>query len=430
MSGSLRVLLGLLTVSLFALGVTGNALYSQLAYLLIFLLAGSWVWSRLALRGVQVYRMTRLQRAQAGQVLGERFIIRNNSRIPILWLEVEDHSDLPASRGSRVFTRIRGRQSQFYLSRTRLLNRGSFTLGPTKVLAGDVFGFFQVSRTFLAEKSLLVYPYMVDLHTFPNPAGFLIGGEALRRKTHQITPNAAGVREYVSGDSISRIHWKSSARRNKLMVKEFELDPKAEVWMFLDMHEHAQAGLLTADLHSVDKFWMESETTVLSPSTEEYAISIIASIARYYLIRGRAVGLVSSALDADLFSPDRGSQQLEKILEFLALVKAKGEIPFHTLIAREAQQIPRGSTVVLVTPSVDPQIVLGLDQMMRLGLHPVVVLLDAESFGGLAGTTQVMDTIKSMRIPVCRIENAADLAESLNQWGNETSVSQISRIGL
>ena len=430
MSNSLRVLLGLLVVSLFALVVTGNALYSQLVYLLVFLVAGSWVWSRLALRGVQVHRMTRLQRAQAGQILGERFVIRNNSRIPILWLEVEDHSDLPDSRGSRVFTRIAGRQSQFYLSRTRLLNRGSFTLGPTKVLAGDVFGFFQVSSTFVAEKSLLVYPYMVDLHTLPNPAGFLIGGEALRRKTHQITPNAAGVREYVSGDSMSRIHWKSTARRNHLMVKEFELDPKAEVWLFLDMYEHAQAVLPTADRFSADMFWIDSEKTVLSPSTDEYAISITASIARYYLIRARAVGLVSSALDAEVLTPDRGSHQLEKILEFLALVKAKGEIPFHTLLAREAQQIPRGSTVVLVTPSVDPQIAISLDQMMSLGLHPVVILLDAESFGGLAGTTQVMDTIKSMHIPVCRIENAADLAKSLNQWGNATSVSQISRIGL
>jgi uncharacterized protein (DUF58 family) len=201
------------------------------------------------------------------------------------------------------------------------------------------------------------------------------------------------------------------------MVKEFELDPKAEVWIFLDMNERVQSALPIPFSQSSEKLWIETEKVLLFPSTEEYAVSSTASIARYYLGRGRAVGLVSSSPGVDVLSPDKGSRQLEKILEFLALVKAEGDLPLPSLIAREAQHIPRGSTVVLITPSVDPQIVLSLDQLIRLGLHPVIILLDAESFGGAEGTELITDTVKSMHIPVCRVENAKDLAESLSHWG-------------
>jgi uncharacterized protein (DUF58 family) len=43
------------------------------------------------------------------------------------------------------------------------------------------------------------------------------------------------VRDYEPGDSFSRIHWRSTARRDRLVVKEFELDPLADIWIVPDM---------------------------------------------------------------------------------------------------------------------------------------------------------------------------------------------------
>ena len=65
--------------------------------------------------------------------------------------------------------------------------------------------------------------------------GILPGGDALRRRTHYVTTNASGVRDYAPGDSYSRIHWRSTARRDRLIVKEFELDPLADIWIVPDM---------------------------------------------------------------------------------------------------------------------------------------------------------------------------------------------------
>lgn len=234
MTSAQRVVLILLLLSLIAGVATGGRIYYRLSYLWALLLISGWLWSLLSLRGLILKRSARTLRAQVGQVFEERFEVQNDSRLPHLWIEVRDESTLPGSKGSRVLTLIAGRQGRSYLARTRLIQRGVFPLGPTELRSGDLFGLFPVKQSLAVQDSLLVYPMMVELSNFPNPPGLLPGGEALRRRTQQVTPNAAGVREYAPGDPLNRIHWLSTARRDRLIVKEFELDPLADVWIILD----------------------------------------------------------------------------------------------------------------------------------------------------------------------------------------------------
>jgi uncharacterized protein (DUF58 family) len=250
---------------------------------------------------------------------------------------------------------------------------------------------------------------------FPNPPGLLPGGEALRRRTTQITPNAAGVREYAPGDALSRIHWLSTARRDKIMVKEFELDPLADVWIFLDAERSVQASLPHPPPSAqVDDFWRGFVTIPLAPTTEEYGVSIAASLARHFLRRGRAVGFVGTGQQLALLSPDRGGRQLGKILEALAMLKAEGDMPLRGLVETQARHLPRGSTVLLITPSVRKDTVLVVDYLSRRGLRPVAVLLDAASFGGESGTLTLLEQIRMLGIPLRRIANGDDLGQALS----------------
>jgi len=417
-TASLRVVLGLLGLSVLALVVTGAPIYSRLSYLWGFLLAGNWIWATLALRGVKVQRMTRARRAQVGQVFQEQFEIQNDSRLPRLWLEVRDRSALPNSRASRVLAMIKGRQRRLYSVRTRLVRRGVFPLGPTVLASGDPFGLFPVSRTLLPGDSLLVYPITVEVRAFPSPSGLLPGGEALRRRTHQVTPNATSVRKYAPGDSMNRIHWASTARRETLMVKEFELDPLAEVWIFVDAARGVQAALpYTISDQPAGTLWQQWAVE-LPPSTEEYTVSVAASLGQYFLRRGRAVGLVSWGQLLNVLSPDRGGRQLGKILEALALLRAEGDLPISALVMAESRHLPRGSTVILVTPSVQEEVALAVDILLRRGLRPVAVLLDAVSFGGSPGTAALAMAIRALSVPVCRVENGVDLGTTLSIAGN------------
>jgi uncharacterized protein (DUF58 family) len=416
-SHSPRVVLVLFGLSLLALAATNLPVYTRLGYLWGFLLVGSWSWSALALRGVRLQRDARTQRAQVGQIFEEQFEIQNDSPLPRLWVEVRDQSSLPGTRGSRVLTMIGGRQRRSYRTRTRLVQRGVFSLGPTVLASGDIFGLFPVDRTVSSGSSLLVYPTMVEVRAFPSPPGLLPGGEALQRRTHQVTPNASGVRDYVHGDSLSRIHWLSTARRDRLMVKEFELDPLAEVWILLDAARIVQASLpYSPPAQASDALWHSWAEVELPPSTEEYAVSIAASLGRYFLRRRRAVGLVSygQSQSPSVLPPDRGGRQLGKMLEALALLRADGDLPISALATAQAQHLTRGSTVILITPSVQEEMALAVDTLLQRGLRPVVVLIDAASFGGSPGTTDLAGAIAALNVPVCQVANGADLGAVLS----------------
>jgi uncharacterized protein (DUF58 family) len=411
-----RVVLILLALSLIAGAMTGSQLYFRLSYLWGLLLVGSWLMSNFALRGMEVRRTARTLRSQVGQVFEERFEIHNPGRLPRLWIEVRDESPLPGSRGSHVLTLIGAHESRTYLARTRLTERGVFPLGPTILNSGDLFGLFPVKRVFQNQDSLLVYPIMFDVFSFPNPPGLLPGGEALRRRTPQITSNAAGVREYAPGDSFNRIHWVSTARRNRLIVKEFELDPLAEVWIFIDAARSVNAALPQPPReYDPQDMWRPRYKFELAPSTMEYSASIGASLARYYLGHGRSVGLVSAGQTLRVLPSDRGGRQLAKILEALALVRPEGTLPLSGLIEAQARHLPRGSTVVVVTPSAADEVIATTDILLRRGLRPVGVLLDAVTFGGYFSSEKLADSLRAMGIPVCRIAKGDDISNVLSE---------------
>lgn len=413
-TASARVIFVLLAASLLALAITGSPVYSRLSYLWIFLLLGNWVWAASSLRGIAVRREARTLRAQVGQVFEERFEIENASRLPRLWLEVRDLSTLPNTQGSHVLTLVAGRRTRSYRAINHLTRRGVFPLGPTAATSGDPFGMFLVSRAFPAEASLLVYPMMFEVRSFPGPAGLLPGGEALRRRTHQITANASGVREYAPGDSVNRIHWVSTARRGRLMVKEFELDPLAQVWIFVDAFRGAQAALPHDEPAGARDFWGRPVKIALPPSTEEYAISIAASLARYFVRRRRAVGLVSNGESLRVLPPEPGGRQLGKMLEALALLQAEGDLNVLAVVLAQAQHLPRGSTVILITPSTHRRVAVAVEHLLRRGQRPVAVLLDSATFGGPLGTESLAATVAALGVPVRVIANGDNLESKLN----------------
>ena len=107
------------------------------------------------------------------------------------------------------------------------------------VVGGDPFGLFHSPRRVGATDRLIVYPMTVEINRVILPVGFLTGGDAQRQLTHQITTNASSIRDYVSGDSMNRIHWRSTARTGNIMVKEFELDPLVDIWLLNDFSKES-----------------------------------------------------------------------------------------------------------------------------------------------------------------------------------------------
>jgi uncharacterized protein (DUF58 family) len=309
------------------------------------------------------------------------------------------------------------KQTRSYLARTWLTRRGVYRLGPTSLASGDLFGLFAVKRTIAHADSLLVLPLVVPIADFPSPAGYLPGGKAIRRKSLEITPHASGVREYVHGDPLKRIHWPSSARRNRLMVKEFEQDPQAEIWLFLD----AEVGIhhaMPAAPQTIWRDWSFQRRPQLSlpPETIEYAVTITASLAHYFIGQRRAVGFVTEGPAYTVIPAERSERQESKLLETLAFVRAEGHLPLVSLVDSIAPRIPYGSSALLVTSSTRQDILLAVENIARRGVTPIVILLNPQTFGFYESNDTLFEDLLARGVPVCQVSQGDNLAEILSAF--------------
>lgn len=390
----------------------------RLIYISILLIVVSWIWAFLSIRGLRLIRVGRGFRQQLGDVFEEHFEITNNLPIIRLWLEVRDQTGLPGSNGSRVFSWIGARETRTYSSYTLLTQRGEFELGPTTLYSGDPFGLFAFYKNIATTNTVMVLPYFVQLSTFPYPQGMLTGGRVLRRRTPEVTPHAAGVREYAPGDPLKRIHWPSTARRERFMVKEFDQDPQAEVWILLDAQQqvhHSEPDDVVAP--PADRFWLWKNRYqfTLPTDTFEYAVSITASIANYFLRQGLSVGLISYGQIAMALSAERGERQLSKIMENLAFLKPEGNLPLLGMVESQGPHLPRGSIVIMITPSSHESVALAADALYQRRMRSVVVLVDGATFGSANGIESIETMLRNRQVPVLVVRKGDDLKLTLER---------------
>src|SRR5215469_816927 len=253
-----------LTVLLLALSVTvGWRPFWILAWALLVALGCSVLWLSLATRGLHFSRSALGGRAQVGERIEERLALENHSWVPKLWIQVTDGSTLPGHHAGYVSS-VGPHQRIAWRAKTVCRRRGRYTLGPVTATTGDPLGLFRRELALAPEHQLLVLPPVLPLSTFDLYPGVMPGRGRGSQRSLQTTTNVVTVRSYVPGDALTRIHWPTTARLGQFMVKEFDLDPTIDVVILLDLDRSIQAG--------------EGDS-----STEEYGVTIAASLASYLL---------------------------------------------------------------------------------------------------------------------------------------------------
>lgn len=406
----------LLAITVVEALVTGKTIFYRLAYSLLGIFGISYLWAWANLRWVDLERATISAYGQVGKVAEERFLVRNHGALPKLWLEIEDHSELPGHYASMVVSGLKPGQQRGWSVRTLCQRRGRFRLGPLSLVSSDPFGLFMRRREVHGTSSIVVFPLTAELPRFATLISEHSGGDTVHQRTHHVTSNVAGVREYYPGDAYKRIHWPSTARTGRLIVKEFELDPTADVWLFVDMHAAVQAYKPLPEeavAHGDLPVLPARRAKTLDPSTEEYVVAAAASLAKHFLDRNRAVGLLAHSQHREMVQPEMGERQLAKILETLAVIRAQGEVTMAQLLSSEGASFGRNSMAVVVTPSTETTWVEALRDLGRRGVHGAAVVVDPASFGSTRPAEPVLHALAATEIPAYRVREGDSLAASL-----------------
>ena len=132
------------------------------------------------------------------------------------------------------------------------VTRGTHVFGPVRETFHDAFGLVRRQRTISTQKEFLVWPEVLYLH---NEDVTQEAVDALSTSARRGADEFAHIRQYSPGDDPRRIHWRSSARRTSLQVRETAETHRPEVTLVL--------------------------VGVMSPAQFETAVSVIASLYQY-----------------------------------------------------------------------------------------------------------------------------------------------------
>jgi uncharacterized protein (DUF58 family) len=336
---------------------------------LLFLLTGgvARLWNRFCLHRIEYQRRLSHNQVFFGEEIVFEIEITNRKALPLSWIRIEDElpEKVPVLKGRTemsvedrvILTNIFPINMYHRVKRRfpmRCVQRGTFPFGPTYIRSGDLFGFFR--RVMKIEKMdyLLVYPRLVPLEKLGISSRQLFGDIRLKRHLFQDPVLTAGVRDYVSGDSLKRIHWKSTARLGKLQTKVYEPTTTIDISLFLDVRT------LRAP------FWGSIY------QLQELGIITAASISQHALKAGFRVGLnanqVTRFSQGMLKVPHSGHpDQLRHILRALAQVHQSETMAMAEYIRQEASSLPWGSTLLVVAAQPSEELLAVLLDLMRVG---------------------------------------------------------------
>jgi uncharacterized protein (DUF58 family) len=117
----------------------------------------------------------------------------------------------------------------------------------------------------------------------------------------------------------------------------------------------------------------------------------------------------------EMVQPDRGERQLTRILETLAVLRAQGKLPIDDMLHAEAHLFPRGTTVIVVTPTNSEKWATSARQLVRRGLRVVTILIDPESFGSRKSSAGLESVLQGNGLASYRVRCGDDLTAVLSQ---------------
>ncbi len=311
-------------------------------------------------------RRRHLPTAVEGRAFKVILDVEAKGRFPAMALEVDDVLPTTVRRVDPELVRKPeswdGHQGILTYNVEPLL-RGVHPLGPAQIETTDPLGLFAFSADLAPVTELVVHPSPIPIRVAQSGGEGRFGAREREGKAQRGDGlEFHGVREYHPGDSLRRVHWRTTARTGRLVVVEFEKAFEQDLVLALDLRKdtHVGAG---------------------RESTLEYAVKLAATLVDRTLARGGGVALHtqsgSAAIDARTADPEAARFRL---FDLLARIQPTAE---HSLTAvLTAQQLRPGARLVVLMAAADPGLDLWLTRRLGLGDTIEVFFIDPKSFGG------------------------------------------------
>jgi len=303
-----------------------------------------------------------------GETTTVTLLVENRSRHGISYLTIEDDVNRLGVATFEI-ARLKKREATTATYRVTCRPRGVYRVGPTTVRVNDPLGLAEMSAGTGPVDRIVVYPAVEELNGFPiirgqDPAMQASRPEHARRGGEDFYT----LREYQRGDDLRRVHWPSSAKTDKLMIRQLETPWQSRALVLLDVR--------SSSYESQDAF--------------EKAVSGAATTVTH---------LVGAGFDADLWAGDAepiDAARYASAMERLALVQPDPAIDIEAVAGRIRQK-GGGGALVIVTGIADRSL-LSVQQLLVRD-YPTTVLMTAS-----ASTSQTLVGFHRMGVTTVSVE--------------------------
>ena len=241
----------------------GNRMYLLIAIII----ALSWLFAyasvRMAEKSVKVENMLSGVKVNRGDVVSMEISVSHKSILPIapVALRMRATSNTPA--GTIHLTQL-GKRRQRVVHKFAADHVGAMFPGVDSYLVSDVFGFFKREhKPDLKGQELLVLPVPFDVEPLTFAAGDM-GVETMKRAMEDPS-SPSDFRAYQQGDPLKRIHWKMSARKREIIVRQFEEPALPDALVLLDTSPpHVSQGVPPENAPFLQDALLETAVSVVA----------------------------------------------------------------------------------------------------------------------------------------------------------------------
>lgn len=349
----------------FALLVGGTMPYFLL-YILLLILILPLIHILITLKGLKGSVKVPEKSLFTGDSVEISYSIKNNSIFGIAYLEIQSDisKKLTGIDSPSVALSLKKGGSFSNRETIHLKRRGYYELGEMKVTIRDVFGFYSFTKKISGQTSLLVYPETINLSTFKITTSQQLGELLIKDSVFQDKSRITSLREYIEGDSVKDIHWRLSAKRDNLIVKDYE--NRGDTYAIVLVDNYINNFKDDLDRHLEDK-----------------AVDASLSVVNYCLSNNIEVKLATQNHKGYLEINGQQKSDLKPFLEILARFKGNGALDFTSFLIPRIETLRKGSTAIIITPNLDKSIGAHGILLKTKNLNPLfIVITDMENKTG------------------------------------------------
>lgn len=360
----------------------------KMVYLLVCLIITAYILNILS-KKYSLSRLSYKREINKSQVeIGEEFNIRvtveNRKALPVSFLQIKEK--LSKDFNYKTEMNIMNDKDQMYLlssmglmpyqrvKRTYTLScskRGRHIFYDVVLVAGDILGLKSFKMEIPNMQSITVFPKPLDIERELVPYGEYMGSISVKRWIISDPIISIGIREYTGFEPQKHIHWPSSLRANKLMVKQFDYTSDNKVMILLN-------------IECFKPFWMNIQSEKI-----ERCISYTRAVMEECQMSGIPYGLITNGhVDSDnsyaTYSSGWGNTHLDTLLEVLGNIDYGISMTFEETLSKLIGNSIDYSTYIIITPTVFKDYIDNINTLNKRCQRLIVIALDDEKMDELS----------------------------------------------